>query len=149
MASDLFLTNINYLKEEINVEMIKRQRNEFLFSGLVLLSLLPIFFIKPIEMWGVKNIPEMADFYTGSGGTIAMAIIFALTIITYNLIINLKDGHQSEVKDHKLLDWIVEHVPFVNPALTAYINHNYTWSLRTDDNLKMVGDNIGIRGFLL
>ncbi len=148
-GQSLFLTNINYLKEEINVEMIKRKRNQFLFSGLVLLSLLPIFFIKPIEMWGVNNIPEMAEFYTGSGGTIAMAIIFALTLLTYNLIINLKDGHQSEVKEHKLLDWLIEHVPFINPALTSYINHNYTWSLRTDDSLKMVGDNIGIKGFLL
>ncbi|MBP3814900.1 MAG: hypothetical protein ILA12_09625, partial [Butyrivibrio sp.] len=55
-GQSLFLTNINYLKEEINVELIKRRRNAFLFSGLITLTLLPLFFLKAIEAWGVSNI---------------------------------------------------------------------------------------------
>lgn len=148
-GQSLFLTNINYLKDEINVELLKRQRNAFLFSGLVLLTLLPMFFIKPIEMWGISNIPEMADFYTGSGGTISMAVIFAATLLTYNMIITLKDGKVQELKEYKIINWIIKRVPFVNEVTTMIINHNYSKAKRTEDQLKMVGDNISYKGFLV
>lgn len=148
-GQSLFLTNINYLKDEINVELLKRKRNEFMFSGLVLLTLLPMFFIKPIEMWGTSNIPEMTSFYTGSGGTISMAAIFALTLLTYNMIITLKDGKVEDMKEYKLINLIIKRVPFVNYITTLIINHNYTKARRTEDNLKMVGDNISYKGFLV
>ncbi len=147
-GQSLFLTNINYLKEEINGELIKRKRNAFLFSGLITLTLLPLFFLKAIEAWGTSNIPEMASFYSGTAGTIVMAIIFIITVIAYQLITNLKDGHMDDDRDHKIINRLLM-IPLINKLITLEINRNFTKNLRIDDGLKMVGDRIGIKGFLL
>ena len=147
-GQSLFLTNINYLKEEINVELIKRRRNAFLFSGLITLTLLPLFFLKAIEAWGTSNIPEMTNFYNGPAGTTVMAGIFIVTVIVYQLISNLKDGHVDDERDHKLINWLLT-IPIVNKLVTIEINRHYTKHLRIDDGLKMVGDRIGVKGFLV
>ena len=147
-GQSLFLTNINYLKEELNVELIRRKRNDFLFSGLIALTLLPLFFLKAIEAWGVANIPEMESFYKGTAGTIVMAAIFVITVIVYQLVCNLKDGHQDDTRDHKIINKILS-IPLINKLVTTVINKNYTKHLRIDDGLKMVGDRIGIKGFLV
>lgn len=147
-GQSLFLTNINYLKEEINVELIRRKRNAFLFSGLITLTLLPLFFLKAIEAWGVANIPEMESFYTGTAGTVVMAAVFVITVIVYQLVSNLKDGHTDDTREHKVINWILS-IPIVNKLVTIEINKNYTKHLRIDDGLKMVGDRIGIKGFLI
>ena len=147
-GQSLFLTNINYLKEEINVEIIKRRRNAFLFSGLITLTLLPLFFLKAIEAWGISCIPEMAGFYSGTAGTIVMAGIFVITVIVYQLIASLKDGHMDDDKEHRLINKLLS-VPLINRLVTIEINRNYTKNCRIDDGLKMVGDRIGIKGFLV
>lgn len=147
-GQSLFLTNINYLKEEINVELIRRKRNAFLFSGLITLTLLPLFFLKAIEAWGISNIPEMESFYSGSAGTIVMAAIFIITIIVYQLISNLKDGHVDDEREHKIINRILK-IPLINKLTTIEINRHYTKHLRIDDGLKMVGDRIGVKGFLI
>ena len=100
----LFLKNLNYLKEEVNIEILKRQKNNYLFQGLKFIAVSPMFFLKPIEMWAINNIPEMESFYTGSGGTITMAITFALTILSYTMVVNLKDGRSDEFKENKVIN---------------------------------------------
>lgn len=147
-GQSLFLTNINYLKEEINVELIRRKRNNFLFSGLITLSLLPLFLLKAIEAWGVSNIPEMESFYSGTAGTVVMAVIFIITIIVYQLVSNLKDGHVDDTREHRLIGKILS-IPIINKLITIEINKNYTKHIRIDDGLKMIGDRIGIKGFLV
>lgn len=147
-GQSLFLTNINYLKEEINVELIRRRRNNFLFSGLIALTLLPLFFLKAIEAWGTANIPEMSAFYQGTAGTVIMGAIFIVTLIVYQLISNLKDGHSNDNREHKFIKRILA-IGIVNKLITKWININYTKQLRIDDNLKMVNDRIGIKGFLI
>ncbi|MCR4924008.1 MAG: hypothetical protein K5931_08400 [Lachnospiraceae bacterium] len=147
-GQSLFLTNINYLKEEINVELIKRRRNAFLFSGLITLTLLPLFFLKAIEAWGVSNIPEMTRFYNGPAGTTVMAGIFVITVIVYQLISNLKDGHVDDEREHKVINWLLT-FPLINKLVTIEINRHFTKHLRIDDGLKMVGDRIGVKGFLV
>ncbi len=144
----LFLTNINYLKEEINVEIIRRRRNSFMFSGLIALTVLPLFFIKAIEAWGTANIPEMEGFYKGSAGTIIMASIFIVTIIIYQLVCNLKDGHTDDNRDYKFINKILE-IPLVDKLVTLEINRNYTKHIHIDEGLKMVGDRITVKGFLI
>lgn len=144
----LFLNNINYLKDELNVEILKKKRNNYLFSGLKFVAIAPMFLLKPIEIWALKNMPDLKDFYEGSGGTITMAVVFALTMMAYQMICNLKDGRVDEFKESKLLDKITE-LPIIRRILTAEVNRNYSKSLRIGDNLKMVGKRIGPKTFLL
>ena len=144
----LFLKNLNHLKEELNVEILKKKQNNFKFKGLKFISVLPIFCLKPIELWAVSNMPEMQDFYSNGAGTIAMSACFAITILVYQLICNLKDGRVDEYKENTLLCKLAN-MPGIRWLLTAEVNRNYTKSLRIGNSLKITGENIGPREFLL
>lgn len=147
-GQSLFLTNIMHLIDEVNIEKLKRQMNNFLFSGLVFVCLLPVFLIKPIEHWAIKYIPDMETFYRGSVGTVVMAIMIVLMIMVYTMIINLKDGRVDETKDYTILNRISE-FPMIRKLLTMEINRNYSRTLRISDDLKLVGDKISPNAFLL
>jgi len=144
----LFLKNMNHIKEELNIEILKKQQNKALFAGLKVISIIPVFLLKPIEMWATANMPEMAAFYTGGAGTIVMAFTFALVLICYQMICNLKDGRVDEIKESTLLNKMTT-IPGLRGILTAEVNRNYGKSLRIGDDLKMVGEKIGPKEFLL
>ncbi len=144
----MFLKNLNYLKEEVNIEILKIRKNNYLFSGLKFIAVTPMFLLKPIELWATANMPDMAEFYTGPGGTITMATTFALVMFSYTMVGKLKDGRTDEFKEYKIIPKI-ESLPFLRGLLTAEINRNYSKSLRIGDNLKMVGEKLTPRQFLL
>ena len=146
-GESLFLKNLNYIKEEVYVEITKREKNNFLFSGLIFTCVMPIFGMKLIAMWA-KSITELATFYDGPMGLVMMVLVFASTFICYELIINLRDGRAEEEKEHKFLEKMSSNVIFRRP-LTNIINKNYTKALRINDNLKMIGDHISPQAYLL
>lgn len=144
----LFLKSLNHIKDELNIEILKKQQNNFLFSGLKFVAVAPIFLLKPIELWATSNMPDMAEFYTGGIGTIVIAITFAISIFCYQMITNLKDGRVDEMKENALLSKLAT-LPIIRAILTAEVNRNYSKSLRYGDNLKIVGEDIGPKEFLL
>ena len=144
----LFLRNLNHLKDELNIEILKKRSNNYLFSGLKFVAVAPIFLLKPIEMWATSNMPEMADFYTGGLGTIVMAAVFAVSLLCYQMISNLKDGRVDEMKESVILNKATG-FPIIKNILTLEVNRNYTKSLRIGDSLKMVGEDLTPKAFLL
>lgn len=143
----LFLKNLNYLKSELNEERLRLQRRITAFTGKVFSVLIPIFCLKPIEMWAISNMPDLKEFYNGGGGTISMAIIIVTTFICYEAINILKDDHSDEGKDDRVFKAISE-IPVVKKYLKLQIEHNYTKSRRMADALKATGDKSGINIFM-
>lgn len=144
----LFNTNINHLKEEVNIEILKNEKVSYMFSGLVFVSLAPVFLLKPVEKILTANMAEMASYYNGAGGTISTIMVFLTSYICYQLIITLKQGHNEEEQDHAFMQKL-SNIPIVQSILIAIENHNYSKTLRIADDLKMTGDKIGTRAFLL
>ena len=95
-GTSIFLKNLGYLKEEINIELLKRSKINGNFLGLKTISILPLFAINPIEKWAVFNIPELKDSYSGSFGiytTIGLALI---SIVSYKFVNILKFGAKEK-----------------------------------------------------
>lgn len=144
----LFTTNLNYLKEDLNVEILKRKKSTFLFSGYVFVSLAPVFLLKPIELWMTSNMGEMKSYYNGAGGTISTVAVFVASYVSYQLVIALKSNLEDEAKDNALLKRITT-LPVIQSLLILIENHNYSKTLRIGDALKMTGDKSGTRVFIL
>lgn len=147
-GQSLFLKNVNHLAEELNIEILKQQRNNYLFAGLSFMCIAPAFFLKPIEWWGISNVSELSSFYKSGIGTIMMVAIFAVILICYQMISNLKDGRVDETKENIILNKLAS-TPIINKLLTAEINRNYSKTLRISDDLNLVGDHISPNAFLL
>lgn len=144
----LFLTNINYLKEELNIELLKKKKNDYLFSGLAFISLAPVLLLKPLELWMTSNMPETSSYFQGAGGTISTIIVFVISFLAYQVIGSLKDGRVDEMQEHALMHWLAR-MPFISRILVMIENHKYSKTLKIGDDLKITGDKIGTRAFLL
>lgn len=100
-GASIFLKNLGYLKEEINIELLKRSKISGNFLGLKTIAILPLFAIGPIEKWATFNIPQLKDSYSGQIGiytTIGLALI---SIMSYKMVNILKSGakqrHSSNI----------------------------------------------------
>lgn len=147
-GQSLFLTNCNYLKEELNIEILKKKHNEFLFAGCIAVSLIPVFLIKPIEYALSTNIAETKRYYNGAGGTISTIMVFFSSFIVYQMVSSMKNGRVDEMQEHNILQRLSK-IPVIQHFLALIENHNYSRTLKIGDELKMTGDRIGTRAFLL
>ena len=146
-GESLFLKNLNYLKEEIYVEVTKRNRMKFVFNGLIFTVALPIFGMKGIERWAT-SISELSAFYEGAFGFVMTSVIFVSTVACYTLIISLRDGSSKEIKSHVLMEKLAS-TPGLAGILTKICEHNHSKTMRIHDQLKMTGDRITPQAYLL
>ena len=143
----LFLKNLNYLKSELSQERLRMQKRVAVFSGKVIGVLVPLFCLKPLEMWMRKNFADTVDFYQGFGGTFSLACIIAVTFVCYELINALKDD-RTEHDEPKIYRTISE-IPAVKNILKLYTEKNYTKTMRYGDALKAIGVRSGTNVFFV
>ena len=136
-GKSLFLTNIGYLKEDINIEILKREKTRALFMGLLGVTIFPVFSIKLIEQWGIHNMPELQGFYFEIAGAITTVIITAVTLVIYHVIMKLKypidfDRHKSQ--------WVEEFldIQWINQLLMKRISKKYHYYYSREQMLKSI-----------
>ncbi len=143
----LFLTNLRYLRQEISIEVVNREKIQFLFSGLVFIAAIPILFLKAIQDWAIQCFSGLKNYYYGAFGIASMAVIFVITLVSYQAISRLKETNDTEVKNYVLLDWLSNR-PGIKAVLDNIINKNYGRTLRIQDMLKQAGESITAKQFL-
>src|SRR5699024_6003348 len=103
-GQSLFLGNLNHLKNEINTELLKREKTKHIFSGLIFISIFPLFFLKSIEKWGITNLPRLEEYYNGTYGIVVSLFIFISAILSYRIIFYLKTNIELRQKDYIILE---------------------------------------------
>ncbi len=86
----LYLRGISGLAEEIQLELIRRKKLDYLLQGLNIIALVPFFFTKPIEWWARMNFPLMNQFYLSKLGLVVKIGIFVVILLCYVLLQKLK-----------------------------------------------------------
>lgn len=144
----MFIKNLDYLKQELGNERVRLEKRQHAFMGKTYSVLIGLFLLKPIELWSRSNMPETAASYSGSFGTVALAIIMAATFICYEVINILKDDPDEEGRDDKIYKKIAA-LAGPKKYITAYIDHNYTRCQRQSDSLKATGNKNGLNVFIV
>ncbi|GIO83150.1 hypothetical protein J25TS5_00820 [Paenibacillus faecis] len=86
----LYLRGISGLAGEIQLELLRRKRLEYLLQGLNIIALAPFFFTKPIERWARLNFPLMNHFYLSKTGLFVKIGLFIVILICYVLLQKLR-----------------------------------------------------------
>lgn len=142
----VFLTNLGYLKDEVNVEMLKRQKIEYLFTGLLPVAIAPVFAVKPIELWAVRTMEGMNEYYRGVLGLISTILVFGTAIGCYRLIHKLRYEQKELPYRSHLLERLMK-VRWIDNLLTDWINRHYAVSLRLSETLKEIGKMDTVKEF--
>lgn len=143
-----FLSNLTNLKNEVNLEILKREKVKHVFQGLLFLTVFPVFFIKPVEIWGISNLPELRLYYKGSYGIIAQVIIFLVTMVIYEIICKLKDHGRFYRSGHPWLERIAK-IRVINRWIQKLLFAHAKKTCRLDRLLKKSAEEMTIPQFII
>lgn len=143
-----FLTNLSYLKEDVNIEILKRERINAMFMGLMGVCIFPLFAIKPICIWGIQNIPGLKFYYEGIAGNITNILITVLTVVIVNVIMKLRYPLEYENHKSRWIEWILSKKP-IDRILMKRISKNYRHYYNMDSFLKSIVYKYNIKEFMV
>ena len=61
----LYLKDLNNITQELQMEVLKRDKLDYLFKSLTYIAVLPILAIKPLANWAMNSFNATIDFYEG------------------------------------------------------------------------------------
>lgn len=90
--ASLYLKNVNNITQEMQLEILKRDKLNYVFQSLSVISIAPILLLEPLKNWAVSNFSFTASWYQGKPGMIVQILILLLTFVSYVLVRRLKDN---------------------------------------------------------
>ncbi len=91
-GASLYLKNINNITQEMQLEILKRDKLNYVFQSLSMISIAPVLLLEPLKNWAVSNFSFVADWYEGKAGMIVQILILIIAFASYVLIRKLKDN---------------------------------------------------------
>ncbi len=91
-GASLYLKNVDNITQEMQIEILKRDRLNYVFKSLSLISIAPVLCLEPLKSWAVSNFPFVKSWYFGKSGMIVQILILVITFISYILVRKLKDN---------------------------------------------------------
>ena len=137
-GASLYLKNLNNITEEMQMEILKRDKLDYVFQSLAVISVVPILCIQPLKSWAVSNFSFTNSFYNGKLGFIAQLLLIIATFICYLLTRKLKDNNsiKSEYGDpNKTWQMKLYRIPFVKKIMDLFIPKVGTAEYKKDVNL--------------
>ena len=120
-GSSLYLKNINNITQEMQIEILKRDKLNYVFQSLTFISIAPVLLLEPLKNWATSNFSFTSSFYNGKLGMVVQILIVLLTVVSYIMTRKLKDngGVQVDISTNQH-PW--QEKVYNNPALRKIIN---------------------------
>ena len=96
-GASLYLKNVDNITQEMQLEILKRDKLNYVFQSLAIISIVPVLLLEPLKNWAVSSFSFTRDFYFGKAGTVAQIAILILTFICYILVRKLKDNGSTQI----------------------------------------------------
>ena len=96
-GASLYLKNVNNITQEMQLEILKRDKLNYVFQSLSVISIAPILLLEPLKNWAISNFSFTASWYQGKSGMIVQILILLLTFISYILVRKLKDNGSTGI----------------------------------------------------
>ncbi len=96
-GASLYLKNINNITQEMQLEILKRDKLNYVFQSLSVISIAPVLLLEPLKNWAIDNFSFVASWYEGKPGMIVQILILILTFASYVLVRKLKDNGSTGI----------------------------------------------------
>ena len=94
--SSLYLKNVNNITEEMQIEILKRDKIDYVFQSLSIISIVPVLGLEPLKNWAVNTFSFTQSFYCGKLGMAVQIFVILLTVICYLLLRKIKNNGSTE-----------------------------------------------------
>ena len=137
-GASLYLKNLNNITKEMQLEILKRDKLDYVFQSLSFIAIAPVLLLTPLKNWAMNSFAFTTQFYNGKGGTIVQIALLILTFICYLLIRKVKDtgAIKDEYKDqNKVWQMKLYRKPFIKPIIDSFIPNKRSKEYRKNVNL--------------
>ena len=80
----------------MQIEILKREKLDYVFQSLALIAAVPILFLEPMKNWAISMFNFTKQFYDGKLGFVAQIALIVVTFVCYILVRKLKDNGSVE-----------------------------------------------------
>ena len=91
-GASLYLKNLNNITQEMQLEILKRDKLDYTFQSLSLISIVPMLALEPIKNWSMSQFSFTQSFYAGKNGMLVQILVLVITFVCYILTRKLKDN---------------------------------------------------------
>lgn len=91
-GASLYLKNLNNITQEMQIEILKRDKLDYVFQSLSMIAALPILFIDSVKNWAISQFSFTRQFYNGTSGFLVQVLLIVVTFLSYMLTRKLKDN---------------------------------------------------------
>ena len=125
----VYLKNLNNILNDVYLEILKKDKINYMFRSLTIIAIAPIFFIQILENWAVTNFPALINFYSSSFGFVIQAILMVSIFIAYFLLKVIKED-SNEIKFDRIASekWQDKayKIPFVKIIIDGFAPSQHT-----------------------
>ena len=94
-GTSVFLKNLNNILNDVYLEILKRDKLDYMFRSLTAIAIAPIFFVNPMKAWATTNFPALLNFYDSSSGFLMETLILVTIFASYLLLKVVKDDTEK------------------------------------------------------
>ena len=91
-GASLYLKNVNNITQEMQLEILKRDKLNYVFQSLSFIAIAPVLLLEPLKSWAITNFSFTESWYNGKPGMIVQILILILTFVSYILVRKLRDN---------------------------------------------------------
>lgn len=96
-GGSLYLKNVNNITQEMQLEILKRDKLNYVFQSLSFIAIAPVLFLEPLKSWSISNFAFTEPWYNGKSGMIVQIFILIIAFVSYILTRKLKDNGSTNV----------------------------------------------------
>ena len=104
-GASLYLKNVNNITQEMQLEILKRDKLNYVFQSLSVIAIAPVLLLEPLKNWAISNFSFTASWYEGKAGMIVQILILLITFVSYVLVRKLKDNGSTAIDTRSENPW--------------------------------------------
>ncbi len=128
-GTSIYLKNLNNIVNDVYLEILKRDKINYMFRSLTIIAVAPILFTNIIQNWAETNFAALINFYNSSFGFIIKALILVSIFVCYFLLrVIREDSDQIKFDRIATKKWQdrAYSIPIVRKIVDALIPAEYT-----------------------
>lgn len=147
----VYLKNLNNILNDAYLDILKRDKINYLFRSLTIIAVVPIFFTDLLQNWSQSNFPSLINFYSSSFGFIIKALILISIFVSYFALKVIKeDSNQIKFDRISQKRWQerVYKIPVIQKLVGAFMPAENTKKyLRKSQNIKGINAYLTMEWF--
>ncbi|MDK8194024.1 hypothetical protein QP794_28520 [Paenibacillus sp. UMB7766-LJ446] len=154
----IYLKGLGNLTQEIHLEILRRDKLDYLLKGLNIIAFAPVLFTAPIERWARGSFPTMDEFYRSKIGFVTKISIYVIIILAYLLLQRLQQYDETRYRTgrkHSRIDQFLYKQTFIRKVAMLFAakpgstNYSQTVRLMRESSSELKYEWLAIRRLML